>query len=90
MTPYFAGRLVEALIANGDIDQAMRRLDELLAETPGSGEPFWGVELLRLRPAVAAAQSAPETIAATSMRPAGWLRSRGQTGCCPASRGGRG
>ena len=59
MTPYFAGRLAEALIANGDVDQASDRLDKLLAPEPGDGEPFWDVELLRLRAAVGRIRQAP-------------------------------
>jgi hypothetical protein len=59
MTPYFAGRLAEALLANGDFDAAAEQLDLLLAERAGSGEPFWDVELLRLRAAVGRVRQAP-------------------------------
>jgi ATP/maltotriose-dependent transcriptional regulator MalT len=52
MTPYFAGRLAEAHLANGDIDEAADRLDDLLADRSGNREPFWDVELLRLRATV--------------------------------------
>jgi tetratricopeptide (TPR) repeat protein len=49
MTPYFAGRLAEAQLATGEIEQASRELDQILAETARNGEHFWDVELLRLR-----------------------------------------
>jgi hypothetical protein len=63
MTPYFGGRLAEARLAEGNSAEAVRLLDELLAETAISGEQFWDVELLRLR-AVAAHRSgaSPERI----------------------------
>jgi class 3 adenylate cyclase/tetratricopeptide (TPR) repeat protein len=53
MTPYFAGRLAEARLANGDAQEAASLLDEILGETARSGERFWDVELLRLRAAAA-------------------------------------
>jgi class 3 adenylate cyclase/RecA/RadA recombinase len=58
MTPYFAGRLAEALLAQGDVDQAATIVDRTLAETAANGEHFWDVELLRLRAAIAAAHDA--------------------------------
>jgi class 3 adenylate cyclase/tetratricopeptide (TPR) repeat protein len=58
MTPYFAGRLAEALLANGDVDEAADLVKELLAERPGDGEPFWSAELLRLRANVGRLQRA--------------------------------
>jgi class 3 adenylate cyclase/tetratricopeptide (TPR) repeat protein len=59
MTPYFAGRLAEALMANGDVDAAAEQLDRLLADGPGTGEAFWDVELLRLRAAAGRIRQAP-------------------------------
>ena len=49
MTPYFAGRLAEAQLAIGEVEQATRALDRILADTAANGERFWDVELLRLR-----------------------------------------
>jgi class 3 adenylate cyclase/tetratricopeptide (TPR) repeat protein len=49
MTPYFAGRLIEAQMANGELDGALERIDLLLAEAARSGERFWDRELRRLR-----------------------------------------
>jgi class 3 adenylate cyclase len=49
MTPYFAGRLIEAQVQSGALDGALERIDELLAETAGSGERFWDPQLRRLR-----------------------------------------
>lgn len=49
MTPYFAGRLAEARLASGDIEEASAQIDEILAATATSGECFWDAELLRLR-----------------------------------------
>ena len=63
MTPYFAGRLAEALLANGDFEEAAEQLDRLLAERAGDGEPFWDVELLRLRAAAGRIrQAAPNVV----------------------------
>ncbi|MGH9223610.1 MAG: hypothetical protein ACRD2W_07435, partial [Acidimicrobiales bacterium] len=62
MTPYFAGRLAEALIARGDVDEAADWLDRLLAGGPGDGEPFWDVELLRLRATVARLRRRPPEV----------------------------
>jgi class 3 adenylate cyclase/tetratricopeptide (TPR) repeat protein len=59
MTPYFAGRLAEARLADGGAEEAARLVDELLAQTARSGERFWDVELLRLRAAAAASRGAP-------------------------------
>jgi len=49
MTPYFAGRLIEARVAAGELDGALEGIDLLLAETASSGERFWDGELHRLR-----------------------------------------
>jgi tetratricopeptide (TPR) repeat protein len=38
MTPYFAGRLVEALVNSGDVDQATAQLQELLSDGSSGGE----------------------------------------------------
>jgi tetratricopeptide (TPR) repeat protein len=59
MTPYFAGRLAEALLAQGDLDQAATIVERTLSETAGNGERFWDVELLRLRAAIAIARDDP-------------------------------
>jgi hypothetical protein len=48
MTPYFAGRLIEAQVASGDLDGALERIDLLLEECATSGERFWDCELHRL------------------------------------------
>jgi class 3 adenylate cyclase/tetratricopeptide (TPR) repeat protein len=48
MSPYFAGRLAEARLDTGDVDEARRLLDELITETARSGERFWDAQLLRL------------------------------------------
>ncbi len=53
MTPYFAGRLAAALLVTGEVEQAARELDRILADTAANGERFWDVELLRLRAAAA-------------------------------------
>ncbi|MCA1587206.1 MAG: AAA family ATPase [Chloroflexi bacterium] len=52
MTPYFAGRLIEAQVANGELDGALEGIDLLLAESARSGERFWDGELHRLRSVV--------------------------------------
>lgn len=49
MTPYFAGRAAEALLATGAPEQALAELDRTLADTAANGERFWDAELLRLR-----------------------------------------
>ena len=49
MTPYFAGRLAEALLVTGHVEQAAAELDRILEDTARNGERFWDVELLRLR-----------------------------------------
>jgi class 3 adenylate cyclase len=48
MTPYFAGRLIEAQVASGELDGALERIDLLLEECANSGERFWDCELHRL------------------------------------------
>jgi hypothetical protein len=48
MTPYFAGRLIEAQVASGELDGALERIDLLLEESANSGERFWDRELHRL------------------------------------------
>jgi class 3 adenylate cyclase/tetratricopeptide (TPR) repeat protein len=60
MTPYFAGRLAEAQLATGDVEQAARELDRILAGTAANGEHFWDVELLRLRAVAAERLGAPQ------------------------------
>jgi len=52
MTPYYAGRLAEALMATGEREQAARLVDELLAGTAANGEHFWDAELQRLQTAL--------------------------------------
>jgi class 3 adenylate cyclase/tetratricopeptide (TPR) repeat protein len=65
MTPYFAGRLAEARLANGDAQEAASLVDEILGETARSGERFWDVDLLRLRAAAARKRGAsPNTVRA--------------------------
>jgi class 3 adenylate cyclase/tetratricopeptide (TPR) repeat protein len=59
MTPYFAGRLAEAQLLAGEVEQASRELERILAETARNGEHFWDVELLRLRAAAAERLGAP-------------------------------
>jgi hypothetical protein len=62
MTSYFAGRLAAALVANGDVDEAADRIHELLAGRPGHREPFWDVELLKLRAMVNGFRQAPPEV----------------------------
>jgi class 3 adenylate cyclase/tetratricopeptide (TPR) repeat protein len=65
MTPYFAGRLAEARLADDDADAAASLLDVILGETARSEERFWDVELLRLRAAAAQRRgSSPDTVRA--------------------------
>ncbi len=49
MTPYFGGRLAEALVAAGEGTEAKALADELLAETAASGERFWDPQLAEIR-----------------------------------------
>jgi class 3 adenylate cyclase len=49
MTPYFAGRLIEAQVANGELDGAAERIDDLLAHTASNGEHYWDEDLHKLR-----------------------------------------
>ena len=78
MTSYFAGRLAEALLAHGDLDQAAAVLDGLLAGTPGGGEAFWDVELLRLRAALGRLRKAPPDVIRSDLEAA--RRLAGQQG----------
>jgi class 3 adenylate cyclase len=48
MTPYFAGRLIEARVASGELDGAREQIDLLLVDSASSGERFWDAELHRL------------------------------------------
>jgi tetratricopeptide (TPR) repeat protein len=48
-TPYYAGRLAEALADSGDRDAALAEVDRTLADVSANGEHFWDAELLRLR-----------------------------------------
>jgi class 3 adenylate cyclase/tetratricopeptide (TPR) repeat protein len=59
MSPYFGGRLAEARLDTGELDEGRRLLDGLLAETARSGERFWDAELLRLRAAAGERLGAP-------------------------------
>jgi class 3 adenylate cyclase/tetratricopeptide (TPR) repeat protein len=83
MTPYFAGRLAEARLGSGDMDEAMRLLNELLAETEASGERFWDAELLRLRAAAAVARGAPATVGPDLEAALGLAREQGAEGLLP-------
>ncbi len=49
MTPYFAGRLIEARLAAGQTDGALEQIDRLLADTASNGEHFWDDELHEIR-----------------------------------------
>jgi class 3 adenylate cyclase/tetratricopeptide (TPR) repeat protein len=60
MTPYFAGRLAEALLATGDAARSRALVDQTLAGTALNGERFWDVELLRLRAELRALAGEPE------------------------------
>jgi hypothetical protein len=73
MTSYFGGRLAAALVTNGDVDEAADRIDELLAGTPGDREPFWDVELLKLRAMVNGFRRAPPEVIRRDLEAAGRL-----------------
>jgi hypothetical protein len=62
MTSYFAARLAEALLAQGEVDVAAEWLDRLLADRGSERERFWDVELLRLRADVARIRGAPAEV----------------------------
>ena len=63
MTPYFGGRLAEALLASGDLQDAATWIDRLLAGSLRQGEAFWDAELLRLRATVRRARGEPAEVA---------------------------
>jgi tetratricopeptide (TPR) repeat protein len=48
-TPYYAGRLAEALADSGDTDGALAELNRTLVDSSANGEHFWDAELLGLR-----------------------------------------
>jgi class 3 adenylate cyclase/tetratricopeptide (TPR) repeat protein len=70
MTPYFAGRLAEAQLATGAVEEASSELDRLLTDTRSNGERFWDVELLRLRACAAERMGAPREEVSTHMEAA--------------------
>jgi len=49
MTPYFAGRLAEALARSGDVHAARAELDRTIQDATANGERFWDAQLLELR-----------------------------------------
>jgi tetratricopeptide (TPR) repeat protein len=76
MSPYFAGRLAEALLATGDLEQAATVLDRTLIESSGNGERLWGVQLLRLRAELARLQGGPPQVIEADLQEARQLAQR--------------